>query len=352
MNRTAISRVAVAVAGAILVAACQSAGEPTTTQPVTPTTTVPPDASVSTTTGVLPAVFDLQGHRGARGLKPENTLPAFETGLDLMVDTLELDLHFSADDEVVVWHDPVVDPSKCRLADGAPNNVPDPDDPETPSASLAIRSLTVEQLGWYRCDRNPDPDKFPEQDSSPTPLAGDRYEIVPLEDLFTFVQSYANDASKTETQRDGARSVAFNVETKRKLGDPGAIGDGFDGTTIGPFESRLLEVIDSSGMGGRVTIQSFDARSLLVIHAATDSIPLAILTSSGVPDLKAFAEGGATIWSPNLAQVSEKRVTEAHDLGMTVVPWTVNDLDVARELVGAGVDGLITDRPDLFLPSP
>jgi len=322
--------------------------------PLTPTT-LPAGTNTtnaSTTTAgsgfPLPVGFDLEGHRGARGLKPENTLPAFETGLDLGVTTLELDLHFSADGEVVIWHDAVIDPAKCRLADDAPDGLPDPDDPSTTDEQLAIRALTVEELAWYRCDRNPDADRFPDQDPAPTDLAGDDYRIVPLGDLFDFVDRYAASDDKTGEQRAGATAVAFNVETKRDPRDPDAIGDGFDGETAGPFEQRLLAVIAEHGMDDRVTIQSFDIRSLSAIDAADPDIRLAVLTFSGGFAVPVFVAGRSVVWSPRSSTVDAASVAAAHEAGHTVVPWTVNDPDEAARLIDLGVDGLITDRPDLF----
>ncbi|NHZ70932.1 MAG: hypothetical protein GWP18_04755 [Proteobacteria bacterium] len=324
--------------GALLVAtACQTADTSTGETPSS-------DDGV-----VLPAGFDLQGHRGARGLKPENTLPSFEAALDLGVGTLELDLHFSSDDEVVVWHDPVVDPSKCRVAQGAPADVPDPDDPSTPSSALEIRSLTVMQLSWYRCDRNPDVTRFPRQDGSPTSVAGASYGIAPLVALIAFVEVYASDQSKTAGQRANASEVVFNVETKRDAGDPGAIGDGFNGVDVGPFEARLLEIIKAAGIGDRTTIQSFDPRSLVAIRAVEPGIPLAFLTVGGLVDIGAYAAAGGTIWSPNSMQVTENRVIQAHEAGLAVVPWTVNTIEEADRVISLGVDGLITDVPDLFV---
>jgi glycerophosphoryl diester phosphodiesterase len=297
---------------------------------------------------LLPAGFDLEGHRGARGLEPENTLPAFETALDLGVTTLELDLHFSADGEVVIWHDAVIDPAKCRLADDAPDGLPDPDDPAMTDDQLAVRSLTVEELGGYRCDRNPDTDRFPDQDPVPTALAGDDYRIVPLGELFDLVDRYAGSDDKTEDQRAGAAAVQFNIETKRDLRDPDAIGDGFDGETVGPFEQRLLAVVAEHGLGDRVIIQSFDVRSLAALDAADPDMRLSVLTSSGGFTVPVFAVDRAIVWSPKSSTVDAGSVTAAHEAGHTVVPWTVDDLDEAARLVEIGVDGLITDRPDLF----
>ncbi len=324
----------------------------TSTLAAAATTLAVPDAVTTTASAprgfILPAGFDLEGHRGARGLKPEDTLPAFEAALDAGVTTLEGDLHFSADDEVVVWHDDMVDPLKCGLRRGAPDDVPDPDDPDTDDGALAVRSLTVEQLSWYQCDRNPDPSDHTEQDPSPTLLAGNRYGIVTLDQFFDFVEEYAGSDSKTALQREGAATVAFNLETKRKASNPAGIGDGFDGVNIGSFEKRVLEVIDERGMKERVTIESFNIKPLRAIHRADPSIPLSYVVSGKPMDFSEMASWGITSWSPDLHQVSASRVDDAHAAGLRVVPWTIRTVEEAERLVAAGVDGLITDRPDLF----
>ena len=289
--------------------------------------------------------LDVQGHRGARGLQPENTLPAFETALDLGVSTLELDLHFTADEQVVVWHDPVIDSDKCGLADGATE--PDPDDPLVPDVELMISRLTLEQLGSYVCDRNPDKARFPDQQPTPTTLAGDQYGIPSLAALLDLVAVYADSPEKDSEQRATAMKVDFNIETKRKVDNPDAIGDGFDGTNAGPFELAILEVI--SDVQSRVVVQSFDHRSIWAVHAQNPDIRLAALTTRQGPDLDDYAANGATIWSPNQADVTEDRIVDAHELGLLVIPWTVNDPDDMSDLIELGVDGIITDRPDIAL---
>jgi glycerophosphoryl diester phosphodiesterase len=271
-----------------------------------------------------------------------------ETALDLMVTTLEFDLHLSADDEIIVWHDPVIDASKCGLLPGAPADVPDPDDENVPDQALAVRSLTAEQLSWYQCDRNPDPGRFAVQEASPTTRAGAMYSIVTLDELVDFVERYAADTSKTDDQRRAAAAVRFNMETKRKSSNPDAIGDGFDGENPGLFEIRVLEVIEDRDIAGRTTIQSFDIRSLRAIRAIDPVLPLAFLESTPSADLADLALWGITEWSPNLDFATQQRVAEAHEAGLSVKPWTIVSVDQASILIEAGVDGLITDRPDLF----
>ena len=306
--------------------------------------------AIDDTTETIPVSdeFDVQGHRGARGLKPENTLPAFETALDLGVTTLELDLHYTADGHVVVWHDPIIEPDKCRLDDNAPVTVPDPDDPGTRRAR-AIAALRADQLKWFRCDRNPDLGGQSDQESSATALAGDDFGIVTLAELFEFVEGYVTSEEKTEGQRAKATQVRFNIETKRQPDDPEAIGDEFNGIDAGAFELALLDLVDRFQLGDRIIVQSFDHRSLWVIHALDSSIRLAALTSSNPGDLEVLVAEGASIWSPRASILTEQQIAEAHSAGLDVIPWTVNNpIEMAR-MISLGVDGIITDRPDLLL---
>jgi glycerophosphoryl diester phosphodiesterase len=275
-------------------------------------------------------------------------LPAFEVALDLGVDTLELDLHFTKDDEVVVWHDPSVIASKCRLAE--PNSLlPDPNDPFVEDTTLMIRALDAAELAGYSCNRNPDTDRFGEQTDAPTELAGPDFHIATLDEVFAFVKVYAAAPDKTEAQLRTAAAVRFNVETKRDPNEPQNIGDGFDGTNAGPFELAVLEVIAAHGFEDRVTIQSFDHRSLWAIHAVAPHINLSALTSRGSVDFRELAEMGAAVWSPNQNLVSKPTLEQAHAAGLRVIPWTVNDPDEMESLIDLGVDGIITDRPDVLM---
>ncbi len=214
----------------------------------------------------------------------------------------------------MVWHDPVVDGNKCAVG-----------------GEIRISSATRADLAGIACDRNPDPTRFPEQAAEP----GD-YSIVTLGELFDFVAGRGN------------TDVRFNVETKRDPDDPGTIGDGFDGVTAGPFERAIVEVVRAHGLVDRVTVQSFDHRSLWALHAVESGIELAALTKRGdVPDFANLAERGAAVWSPDYRSVSADTLEAAHEAGLLVIPWTVNEPADMQRLVGLGVDGIITDRPDL-----
>lgn len=308
-----------------------------------------PTVTTNSSPTAFPTTFDIEGHRGARGLKPENILPAFETALDLGVTTLELDMHFTSDGVVVIWHDPKIEASKCRRDPETTVEAPDPDSLIYQGDNLAISNLTFSQVQTYLCDRNPDRRRFSEQDNGPTLLAGEDYRIISLEELFDFVEAYSQDERKTEAQRKNASLVQFNIETKRDPNDPESIGDGFDGINAGPFEQAVLKVVMTKNLVDRVILQSFDHRSLWAVRDLNNQIRLAALTSGGRPSPAEYAKKGASIWSPNQRDLTQALIEEAHDAGLLVIPWTVNELDDMQTLIILGVDGLITDRPDILV---
>ena len=352
----AVSRRRLLAAGWLLALLAVAGCGGTTSTTAVASSSVAPTAAVSSSTAPSPTTsfepterepaLDVQGHRGARGLQPENTLPAFETALDLGVATLELDLHFTADGEVVVWHDPTVSPEKCEL--DATRGLTGPDPATATEEDLAIAGFAREELRAYRCASNPDRNRFPDQLAAGTPLAGDNYEIVTLGELFDFVAAYVDSALKSEEQRLAAAEVAFNIETKRRPDQPATIDDGFDGTAPGPFELAILEIVADKGLSARVIIQSFDHRSLRAIRSVDQSIRLAALSRRNEPFEEDFATF-ANIWSPDYRSLSAGSLEAAHDAGLLVIPWTVNETTDMNRLIDLGVDGLITDRPDLLV---
>ncbi len=298
-------------------------------------------------TANLPAGFDAEGHRGARGLLPENTLPAFEAALDLGVTTLELDLHFTQDGEVVVWHDPIIDGSKCRL----PENPTDPEapDPRNPLRRIFISQQPLTVVQSYHCDLNPEAARFPSQTAHIMPLAGSDYRIITLNELFDFVALYANSELKTAAQRRNAAAVQFNIETKRVPDQPENIDDGFTGAEAGPFERTILAIVNGRSLTPRVIIQSFDHRSLRTIRELDGNIRLAALTTGGEAKLAVYAAYQFNIWSPNQRDVTAELIADAHEEGLQVIPWTVNETNDMQKLIDWGVDGIITDYPDRLL---
>lgn len=299
-----------------------------------------------------PDNFDIQGHRGARGLQAENTLPAIETALDLGVTTIELDMHYTTDGIVVIWHDATIQFDKCRLPDGmtaADIGIEENNSLIFNSNPLQISKLTLEQVQSFICDVNPNPGEFPQQDNSGTVLAGNNYRIPTLDEVFAFVALYAESEEKSEQQQAIANTVRFNLETKRVANRPGEIGDDFDGENAGAFELAILDVIYEYGVLDRVVIQSFDHRSIWAIKAAEPDITIAALTNRGRARLDIYAGQGASIWSPRHSELTQTLLDEAHESGLLVIPWTVNNRRDMQNLIEMGVDGIITDFPDILI---
>jgi glycerophosphoryl diester phosphodiesterase len=287
------------------------------------------------------AAFDLQGHRGARGLAPENTLPAFARALSIGVGTLELDVGVTADGVVVVSHDRRLNPDIARGTDGR----------WVRGRTRAIRELTFHELQRYDVGRiRPGSDyskRFPDQRKM------DGVRIPKLEDVFELARHARND------------EVRFNIETKISPEAPDE--------TLGPeeFARALIGVVRASGTVSRATIQSFDWRTLALVQREAPEIATSYLTSqsASLDNIRAgHREGspwtagvqfrdhgsvprmvkaaGGAIWSPDYRELGEALVKEAQALGLKVLPWTVNDPTDMERLIAWGVDGMITDRPD------
>jgi glycerophosphoryl diester phosphodiesterase len=291
----------------------------------------------------LPALaFDLQGHRGARGLAPENTLPAFATALSLGVSTLELDTGITRDGVVVIAHDQALNPDITRDKDGKWLEQRGP----------AIFTLTFAELQQYDVGRIKPGSNYAK--GFPDQKAVDGVRIPKLADLFALVRKAGN------------AQVRFNIETKLSPLTPAEAPDPES------FAKTLVEVIRQEGMTARVTIQSFDWRTLQVVQRIAPEIPTAYLTaqqsfldnigatkSGGSPWTgetqykdhgsvpKMVKAGGGRIWSPFHGDLTEFKVKEAHGLGLQVLVWTVNTSAQIKKMIELGVDGIITDRPDL-----
>lgn len=287
-----------------------------------------------------PSPFDLQGHRGARGLRPENTLPAFAKALEVGITTLELDVGITADGAVVVSHDPVLSPLKC--ADTAPVV---PGDPLFPYVGKPLALLDLAQVRTVECGtrraKHPDTDPFA-ADQLPVPGTG----MPTLAEVFELVDAY------------GADGVRFNIETKVKPRYPELTPD------PATFTERVAEVVEAYGMTGRATLQSFDWRTLLQVARLAPGVARSALVDPrtfrpGSPWLAglrlsdfagdvaaAAATVGATALSPEHATITEDLLEAARWRRLPVVTWTVNDPERIGALVDSGVDGIITDFPD------
>jgi glycerophosphoryl diester phosphodiesterase len=275
---------------------------------------------------LAPAGFDVQGHRGARGLAPENSLPAFRRALELGVTTLELDTVISADSQVVVSHDPWMSEVFCTHSDGRPVQ---------PGDDIAIYDLPYAEVARFDCGSRPNP-RFPEQALEPVakPL---------LRDVIRLGEAWA---------KAHGRLVFYNVETKSR-----PEGDGRLHPPPAAFVDLVWDVVETGGVADRVTLQSFDVRTLQEARRRELPLRLALLVEDpGVLDdgeaaLVRFRDGldalgfVPDIYSPQFTLVTAAVVEAAHP-EVLVIPWTVNVRAEMERLRALGVDGLITDYPD------
>lgn len=287
--------------------------------------------------------LDLQGHRGARGLLPENTLPAFAKALSIGVTTLELDTAVTKDGVVVISHDPVLNADITRGRDD-----------KWVSDGPAIKNLTFEELQAFDVGRikpgSRTDKRFPNQQ------AVDGTKIPSLAQLFALVA------------KSGNETVRFNIETKINPMKPEG--------TVAPeaFAEALVATVRDSGMVSRTAIQSFDWRTLQIVQKLEPQIETVYLTAQQqwMDNVKSesgrasawtagfnldeadgnvaalIKQAGGDVWSPFYRDLDRARVEDAQARGLKVVPWTSNDAGSMEALIDMGVDGIITDYPNIL----
>jgi len=263
--------------------------------------------------------FDLQGHRGARGLAPENTLPAFAAALTLGVTTLEMDVGITKDGVVVVHHDRRLNPDIARGPDGRWVEKPTP----------TIHSLAFDELQRYDVGRLRPGSEYAKPLPGQRPADGTR--VPRLADVFALAA------------KSGNQEVRFNIETKTSPQAPE------ETLPPEPFARALIAEIRKAGMQKRSTIQSFDWRTLKAVQEEAPEIPTVYLTGNNPAEdaLERIKASGGTIWSPNFRTLTPQRLWKARQLGCLVHVWTVNEPADIERMLEAAVDGIISDRPDL-----
>ena len=271
----------------------------------------------------LPA-FDKEGHRGCRGLMPENTIPAFLKAVDLNVTTLEMDAVITKDSEVVISHEPFFNHEISKKPDG--DTVQESED-----RSLNIYQMNYEEVKQYDVGLKPNP-RFPHQQKM--------HAVKPLlKDVIDSVEAYTSLHKKAP--------VFYNIETKCS-----PEGDGIYHPQPAEFVELIMTIIKAKKIEERVIIQSFDIRSLQYLHEHYPSIKNSLLIED--IDKRPFAQQLKalgfipTIYSPEYSLVTPLLVKQCHDTGVRLIPWTVDDKVEIDRLKKMGVDGIITDYPDLF----
>ena len=244
----------------------------------------------------------VHGHRGARAMRPENTLPAFRYAIEQGVDALELDMAVTKDNVLVISHDPLLNSQIC---DG-------------PVLGIAIRTLTLAEVRRYDCGAKQNP-RFPMQ----VPVPGSR--IPTLKEVFALAP---------------LGSFAFNIETKSFPEHPEY--------TPGPkeFVELVLAMVRKHHLESRVILQSFDFRTLREMHALAPELRLSALYEKSDKDYVAIAhDSGASIIRPEFHTVTPDTVDRAHAAGLQVIPWTANLPSDWQKLAEAKVDAIISDDP-------
>lgn len=265
------------------------------------------------------AVFDIQGHRGCRGLLPENTLVAFERAVLLGVTTLELDVSMSKDGLVVVSHEPWISHEICAEAEES-----------TQETVLSFGRLDYEEIRQFDCGSKPHP-RFPEQKNLPAfkPL---------LSHLFDHVDSIC--------EQKNLKSPQYNIEIKSK-----PAWDGVHYRSIEDFGDSLMRILKTHDKVKETTMQCFDIRVLEYYHTKYPEVELVYLieSESDVDQAMSLLSFVPQVYSPYFDLLDKKAVDRCHDLGMLVIPWTVNDETDISRILSLGVDGMISDYPDRLL---
>ena len=258
--------------------------------------------------------FDWQGHRGARGLMPENSIHGFLHALEFPVTTLELDLAVSKDNQLIVSHEPWFSEDICAVDAGD---------------TLFIRSLTAQEIAQIDCGSKVNL-RFLKQ-------AKLRTHKPTLDEVITAVNDYC--------RRTGRAQPAYNIEIKSR-----PEWDGVYTPPVEEFTQLVLDKLDELKIVGQVTIQSFDPRVLNYIVTQKHPVQLAFLVEDEkeVDEAMKLLDAKPAIYSPHFSLLTKDIVTGLHQRGMRVIPWTVNDAATMRTLIEMGVDGIITDYPDLI----
>jgi glycerophosphoryl diester phosphodiesterase len=257
--------------------------------------------------------IEVEGHRGARALRPENTIPALSYALEVGADLVEFDLQVTSDEQLILAHDAQVNPNICQ------------GDLQPPiSERPLILTLPLADLQRLDCGslRNP---QFPRQELVPGT------KMPSLDEVFDWFAASAHPR---------AQSIRFNIEMKSDPRKP-------DESAAPELFARLLaDALRRHGVFERAVVQSFDPRTLVELRKIEPSTQISFLSDDWRHDLAQIArELGANIISPNWRLLNRRKVTELHAMGVRVVPWTANTVRSWETLVDLGVDGIITDDP-------
>ncbi len=283
--------------------------------------------------------IEVHGHRGARAMRPENTLPAFEYAIGIGVDVLELDMAVTKDNVVVVSHDPILRAPVCSPP------------PSAKARMAVIHQLTLAQVREWDCGNVRNPDFRTQQ-----PVPGTK--MPTLDEVFQLAAKsrvkFNIETKITPERTTRAQAEARLVQLGLKPGTPEGENAVESMMAIGPdsapspeeFVKLVLEKIRKYHVEDRVILQSFDYRTLIAMKKIAPEIQLSALSTDPNRSFVDIAkEAGAQIISPVYVSVTPEKVAAAHKAGLIVVPWTANKPADWDKLIAAGVDAIISDDP-------
>ena len=279
------------------------------------------------TTSIFSQKFDIEGHRGCRGLMPENTIPAFKKALDLGVTTLELDVCISKDGQVVVSHEPYMNAFFCSKPDGSPVTKSD-------EKVLNLYKMPYSEIKKYDSGIRGNV-LFPEQQKLAT------FKPI-LREMLKECEKYIS--------LNNLHKVHYNIEIKSEEGEYGISQP----KTVKEFSDLVYQEIIKQISPERVILQSFDFNVLKYWHLQMEEgkykkVRLSALVENEMVDNTLEKLGfNPDIFSPYYKNLIKRRVDMCHAKGIKVVPWTVNEMVNMNEIKSLGVDGLITDYPNRF----
>ncbi len=266
--------------------------------------------------------FNWQGHRGCRGLMPENTIPAMLHAVDLGVTTLEMDAVITTERQVILSHEPFFNHEITTKPDGSFVK-------ESEEKNFRIFTMTYQEVTQFDVGMKTHP-KFPQQKKIKA--------VKPkLADVIDSVEAYT--AAKKLPRR------FYNIETKSQ-----ASTDNIYHPEPSEFVELIMQVIKEKKIEARTIIQSFDVRTLQYLHKNYPRIKTALLVdnSDNLQENISKLSFTPNIYSPEYTLVNPLLVKQCKEMQMKIIPWTVNVVSKMKELKEMGVDGIITDYPNLL----
>jgi glycerophosphoryl diester phosphodiesterase len=267
--------------------------------------------------------FDIQGHRGCRGLLPENSIQAMLKAIDLGVTTLEMDVVISKDNQVVLSHEPFLSYEIALDLNGKAIE-------EKDEKSYNLYQMNYEQIKQYDCGSKVHP-RFLEQQKIKT------YKPL-LSEVIDSVEHYIK-------IKHPGKKIHYNIETKTTIE-----GDGIFHPKTEDFVHLMVKVIKEKQIDDRVYIQSFDVRTLGFLHKEYPEFKTVLLVENefSIDENLKLLGFKPDVYSPYFKLLDKKKVNYLHQKKIKVIPWTVNDKKDMQQIIKMKVDGIISDYPNRY----